>query len=77
MEPKIIEDFTLTGLNTKASEVMSQGGRPIGGPFMFGGKVAWAFIFVPPPEPKPEQPAPTREELIQAAVEGKTIVREE
>lgn len=76
MEPKIIEDSTLSGLNRKAAEIISTGWRPIGGPFVFCSKVAWAFILIPPPEPKPEEPPPTKEELIQAAVEGRTIVRE-
>lgn len=78
MEPKpqIIEDFTISGLNTRAQEIIKEGWRPIGGPFVFGEKVAWAFILIPVPAPKPEPPEPTKEEIIKAAVEGKTIVRE-
>lgn len=76
MEPKIIEDLTLSGLNNRAATAIKEGWRPIGGPFVFREKVAWAFIMIPAPAPKPEQPPPTKEELIRAAVEGKTIVRE-
>lgn len=76
MEPKIIEDLTLSGLQSQAATIINSGWRPIGGPFVFGPKVAWAFIMIPAPEPKPEPPPPTKEELIQAATEGRTIVRE-
>lgn len=76
MEPKIIEDFTLSGLNSQASKAIQAGWRPIGGPFTFGPKVAWAFIMIPAPEPKPEPPPPSKEELIKSAVTGEPIVRE-
>lgn len=76
IETKIISELTIEELNSRANRLISDGYRPVGGPFPYGRLVAWAFFKSQPPAPKPEQPPPTKEELIQAAVEGRTIVRE-
>ena len=82
MEPKIevtiLEETDNHSLKKAAQEALDNGWRPIGGPYSTGtGFIGWAFIKVPPPPEKPPQPEPTREELIKAAAEGRTIRREE
>lgn len=76
IEVKIVEAHTSLSLQGKAEQVVRDGWRPIGGPFVYGEMVSWAFIRIPEPPPREPQPEPTREEIIRAATEGKTIVRE-
>lgn len=77
IEVTILEEKDNYSLKATAQKALDEGWRPIGGPYTTGtGFIAWAFIKIPPPPPKPEQAPPTKEELIAAATEGRTIVRE-